>query len=81
MIRSVDDQINKSSQWSSLKWNMLNQRDKIEKTVKEKDQNTHKKLKNKSIDNFTQSKNEYKPQGSKVETKKSSQNIEVILYS
>jgi len=76
--KNIDDQINKSSQWSSLKWNMLNQRDKMDKSTKEKDQHLNKKLKNRSIDNFIQSKNEYssKQPESKTDTKKSNQNIE-----
>jgi len=59
---------------------MLNQRDKMDKSTKEKDQHLNKKLKNRSIDNFIQSKNEYssKQPESKTDTKKSNQNIEVI---
>jgi len=85
----LDDQYSKSNHWSTLKWNMLNQREKLEKESAEKNQNLYKKMKNRSIDHYTHSKNDYKhdskhdsKSSSKnesriVENKKNTQNIEV----
>lgn len=63
---------------------MLNQRDKLEKETSEKNQNLYKKMKNRSIDHYTQPKNESKNdsksssknESRSTETKKNTQNIE-----
>lgn len=67
---------------------MLNQRDKLEKETAEKNQNLYKKMKNRSIDHYTQSKNDSKNDSKSssknesrvVENKKNTQNIEVSFW-
>lgn len=67
---------------------MLNQREKLEKeSAAEKNQNLYKKMKNRSIDHYTHSKNDSKSDSKSssknesrvVENKKNTQNIEVVF--